>query len=71
LMAAPAATGGVVRTVRERFGRGGGRSSGGRNGYGGAYASRGAFSRRTEPDYSVVSEDESDLLGDDLSEDDV
>jgi hypothetical protein len=71
LMAAPAAIGGVVRTVRERFGRGGGRSSGGRNGYGGAYASRGAFSRRTEPDYSVVSEDESDLLGDDLSEDDV
>ena len=80
VMAVPAVAGGLVRIVRERFGRGGCGGGGGARSFGrgssggsGSYTSRGAFARARgrEQDYSVVSGDEDDLLGDDLSEDDV
>jgi len=72
VMAIPAVFGGLIRVVRERTGRGG--DGGGGRGRGG-YTSRGAFARARgrDQDYSsVVSEDEDgDLLGADLSDDDV
>ena len=71
VMAIPAVFGGLVRVVRERTGRGGDGGGRGR----GSYTSRGAFARARgrDQDYSsVVSDDEDgDLLGADLSDDDV